>query len=43
MNIMINYGSFMMMKVRHVTNDIKNKTLTIPSNTLTPLNADFNI
>lgn len=38
---MINYGSFLMMRVVHITNDIKNKTLTIPSNVLTPLNADF--
>ena len=38
---MINYGSFLMMRVAHITNDIKNKTLTIPSNVLTPLNADF--
>ena len=30
-----------MMRVVHITNDIKNKTLTIPSNVLTPLNADF--
>lgn len=41
MNEMINYGSFLMMRVAHITNDIKNKTLTIPSNVLTPLNADF--
>lgn len=40
-NPCINYGSFLMMRVAHVTNDIKNKTLTIPSNVLAPLNADF--
>ena len=40
-NPCINYGSFLMMRVVHITNDIKNKTLTIPSNVLTPLNADF--
>lgn len=40
---MINYGSFLMMKVAGVTSDIKNKTLTIPSNVLSGLNADFNI
>ena len=38
---MINYGSFLMMKVAGVTSDIKNKTLTIPSNVLSGLNADF--
>lgn len=40
-NPCINYGSFLMMRVANVKSDIKNKTLTIPSNTLTPLNADF--
>ncbi len=30
-----------MMRVAHVTNDIANKTLTIPSNSLGPFNADF--
>lgn len=40
-NVMINYGSFLMMKVANVKRDIKDKTLTIPSNVLVPLNADF--
>jgi len=30
-----------MMRVANVKNDIKDKTLTIPSNILIPLNADF--
>lgn len=30
-----------MMRVAHVTDDIANKTLTIPSNSLGPFNADF--
>jgi hypothetical protein len=30
-----------MMHVAHVTDNISNKTLTIPSNTLGALNADF--
>lgn len=38
---MINYGSFLMMRVANVKRDIKNKTLTIPTNVLGPLNADF--
>lgn len=42
MNVMINQGSFQMMRVVHVTSDISDKTLTIPSNTLGSLNADFN-
>ena len=41
MNRLINYGSFLMMKVVRITDDIKNKTLVIPSNILKPLNADF--
>ena len=40
-NPCINYGSFLLMRVANVTSDIKNKTLTIPSNTLSGLNADF--
>ena len=40
-NPCINQGSFQMMRVTHVTNEISNKTLTIPSNTLGPFNADF--
>ena len=40
-NPSINYGSFLMMKVAYVKRDIKDKTLTIPSNTLASLNADF--
>ena len=40
-NPCINQGSFQMMRVAHVTNEISNKTLTIPSNTLGPFNADF--
>jgi len=40
-NPCINYGSFLMMRVANVKPDIKNKTLTIPSNTLKALNADF--
>ena len=42
-NPCINHGSFQMMRVAHVTDDITNKTLTIPSNTLGPFNADFNL
>lgn len=30
-----------MMKVANITDDIKNKTMTIPSNVLSGLNADF--
>ena len=30
-----------MMHVANVKRDIKDKTLTIPSNVLSPLNADF--
>lgn len=40
-NPCINYGSFLMMKVANITDDIKNKTMTIPSNVLSGLNADF--
>lgn len=40
-NPCINQGSFQMMRVAHVTDDIANKTLTIPSNSLVPMNADF--
>ena len=40
---MINQGSFQMMRVAHVTDTISNKTLTIPSNSLVPMNADFNL
>ena len=38
---MINQGSFQMMRVAHVTDSISDKTLTIPSNSLVPMNADF--
>jgi len=40
-NPCINYGSFLMMRVVHIKNDIKDKTLTIPSNILVATNADF--
>lgn len=40
-NPCINYGSFIMMRAVNVTNDIKNKTLTIPSNVLKTMGADF--
>lgn len=41
MNITINYGSFLMMRVVNIKKDIKDKTLTIPSNILVASNADF--
>lgn len=40
-NPCIDYGSFLMMRVANIKRDIKNKTMTIPSNTLTGFNADF--
>lgn len=40
-NPCINFGSFSMMRVVHVTDDISNKTLTIPSNIMVPANADI--
>ena len=40
-NPCINYGSFLMMRIASVKRDIRDKTLTIPSNVLIPLNADF--
>ena len=40
-NPCINYGSFLMMRVVKIKKDIKDKTLTIPSNILVASNADF--
>lgn len=41
MNVTINYGSFILMRVVSVKRSIKDKTLSIPSNILKPSNGDF--
>jgi hypothetical protein len=41
MNISINYGSFLTMKVASVKGDFNDKTMTIPSNILRTMGADF--
>lgn len=40
-NPFIDYGSVLVMRVANIKKDIRDKTMTIPSNTLTGLNADF--
>ena len=37
---MINYGSFDMVRVAGVKKDINDKTLTIPTHIIVPMNAD---
>ena len=38
---MINYGSFDYVRIVGVKKDISDKTLTIPTNIIVPMNADF--
>lgn len=40
-NPMIDQGSGQVLRAAHVTDSISNKTLTLPTNTLGPFNADF--
>lgn len=40
-NPSINYGSFVYVKIVGVTKDITEKTLTIPTHIIVPMNADF--